>query len=304
AGNSSTSAPLAVTVFNDTSDPAVTVIAPAAGATVSGSITISANITDNVGVTSVQVLIDGNTIATLTSAPYNLTWSTLTVANGWHELRVLARDAAGNTDAHNLNINVANDTTAPTVAISSPVSGATATGTVPVTAAASDAVGVTSVEFFVDGVSLGPADDSAPYAAVWSTSASANGAHTLTAVAHDAAGNVGTSAAVSVIVANDTTPPTIVLTGVQDGAGVAGVVAVAATATDDTAVASVEFFVDGAPVGTAMTTAPYQLGWDTTAYPDGAHILTAVARDTAGNVTTSAPMTLNVINGPASGSRP
>ena len=99
------------------------------------------------------------------------------------------------------------DTTRPTVRIASPASGATVTGTVTVTADAADNVGVTGVRFRVDGVNIGAKDSTEPYLISWNTTAAANGSHTLTAVARDAAGNRTVSARVTVTVANETTPP-------------------------------------------------------------------------------------------------
>ncbi|MFL5790643.1 MAG: DNRLRE domain-containing protein [Actinomycetota bacterium] len=100
------------------------------------------------------------------------------------------------------------DTTAPTVAISSPSDASTVSGTVAVDATASDNVGVTSVTFAVDGTAIGT-DTTAPYEVPWDTSLVANGAHTLTARAVDAAANGGDSPSVGVTVSNavDTTPP-------------------------------------------------------------------------------------------------
>ncbi|HEY8131344.1 MAG TPA: Ig-like domain-containing protein [Thermoanaerobaculia bacterium] len=101
------------------------------------------------------------------------------------------------------------DTTPPTTSITSPSNGATVSGTTTVTATASDNVGVTRVEFFLDGA-LQSTDTTSPYTWSWDTTTSPNGAHSLTSKAYDAAGNIGTSAAVNVTVNNvaDTTPPT------------------------------------------------------------------------------------------------
>ncbi len=101
------------------------------------------------------------------------------------------------------------DTTAPAVSVSAPADGATVSGTVTVTATASDNVGVLGVQFFLNSETLGAEVTTNPdnvYSVLWNTTT--NGAYTLTAVAHDAAGNEATSA-VTVNVANaDTTPPT------------------------------------------------------------------------------------------------
>ena len=94
------------------------------------------------------------------------------------------------------------DTTPPTVSITAPTAGATVTGTVTVSATATDNVGVGGVQFQLDGVSLGAEVATPPYAVAWTTTATADGAHVLTAVARDAAGNKATSTGVSVTVAN------------------------------------------------------------------------------------------------------
>jgi hypothetical protein len=100
------------------------------------------------------------------------------------------------------------DTTAPTVSVSAPTAGATVSGSnVAVSATAADNVGVSGVQLRVDGVSLGNEDTTAPYGATWDTTTVANGTHTLTAVARDAAGNSTTSAGVGVTVSNAPLPP-------------------------------------------------------------------------------------------------
>ena len=96
------------------------------------------------------------------------------------------------------------DTTPPTTSVTAPSSGATVSGTVTVTATATDNVGVVKVELYVDGALLG-SGASSPTSASWNTTAVANGGHTITSKAYDAAGNVGTSASVPVTVSNSTT---------------------------------------------------------------------------------------------------
>jgi len=93
------------------------------------------------------------------------------------------------------------DTTAPTTSITAPASGATVSGTTTVTATASDNVGVTRVEFLLDGA-LQATDTTSPYSWSWNTAAAANGAHALVSKAYDAANNVGISITVSVTVNN------------------------------------------------------------------------------------------------------
>ncbi|MGE5624327.1 MAG: LamG-like jellyroll fold domain-containing protein [Bacillota bacterium] len=101
------------------------------------------------------------------------------------------------------------DTTPPTVSISSPAAGASLTGSVTVSANASDNIGVASVQFKLDGANLGSALTQAPYSLSWDTTAVAAGTHTLTAVATDTSGNTATSSSVSVTTVLPVFPPTI-----------------------------------------------------------------------------------------------
>jgi beta-lactamase superfamily II metal-dependent hydrolase len=93
------------------------------------------------------------------------------------------------------------DVTPPATSITAPLAGATVSGTTTVTASASDNVGVTKVEFYLDGA-LQSTDTTSPYSWSWNTTTAANGSHSLTSKAYDAALNVGTSATVSVTVSN------------------------------------------------------------------------------------------------------
>ena len=93
------------------------------------------------------------------------------------------------------------DTTLPSTSITAPVAGATVSGTTTVTASATDNVGVTKVEFYLDGA-LQTTDTSSPYSWSWNTTTATNGTHSLTSKAYDAALNTKTSTAVSVTVSN------------------------------------------------------------------------------------------------------
>src|SRR5204863_4421656 len=74
-------------------------------------------------------------------------------------------------------------------------------GTTTVSASASDNVGVTKVEFYLDGV-LKSTDTTSPYSWSWDTTTATNASHTLVSKAYDAAGNIGTSATITVTVNN------------------------------------------------------------------------------------------------------
>ena len=128
------------------------------------------------------------------------------LANGQsYTFYVRCQDTAGNANTADTSISfsVATPDTHPADGeLSAPAAGATVSGTVNVTANASDNVGVVGVQFLLDGANLGAEDTTAPYSVAWNTAGSTNGTHTLTARARDAAANVTTSAARTVTVTN------------------------------------------------------------------------------------------------------
>src|SRR5207253_2134127 len=77
--------------------PLVSISSPISGTTMSGTIAILADASDNVGVVGVQLVLDGNNLgAEDTSSPYSISWDSTTATNGSHTLTAVARDAAGN----------------------------------------------------------------------------------------------------------------------------------------------------------------------------------------------------------------
>lgn len=200
--NAARAVAMARTNTADNTPPSVSIGSPANGATVSGLVNVSVNATDNVGVASVAFYIDGVLQTTTTITPYAYSWNTLNWPNGTHTVAAVATDRSGNTSSAQVSVNVSNtiDTTAPTVAITSPTFGSTVSKSFTVTANASDNVGVTRVELWVDG-KLESSDTSAPYSFSFNTSSrkwAANTSHALICRAYDARGNVGISTTISV----------------------------------------------------------------------------------------------------------
>src|SRR5262249_15083301 len=269
----------------------VNMTSPGNGTTVSGTVPVSASVTivGALTVAGVQFKLDGaNLGAEDTSAPYSVSWNTAAVANGTHTLSAVARAGLlGLTfTSASVTVTVNNgpppDTMPPTVSIAAPANGATVSATVAVTASAADNVGVAGVQFRLDGATLGAEDTTPPSSVPWNTAAVANGTHTLSATARDAAGN-SSSASVTVTVNNapppDTTPPSVNLTAPANGATVSGTVAVTASASDNVGVAGVQFRLDGANLGAEDTAAPFSVSWNTSGAGNGTHTLTATARD-------------------------
>jgi hypothetical protein len=81
---------------SDATKPTTSLTAPAAGATVSGIVTVSASASDNVGVTKVEFYAGTTRIGTDTTAPYSLSWTTTNFTNGSYSITSRAYDAAGN----------------------------------------------------------------------------------------------------------------------------------------------------------------------------------------------------------------
>ncbi len=130
------------------------------------------------------------------------------------------------------------------------------------------------------------------------TGLAASTTYSYTVAAFDAAGNTSPqSAPVSATTLTpDTTPPTVSITAPVGGSTVSNTVTVSASASDNVAVADVQFQLDGVNLGQGLTTAPYTISWDTTTTSNGAHNLTAIARDTSHNSTTSAAIAVTVSN--------
>ncbi len=189
----------------------------------------------------------------------------------------------------------------PTPSITSPTSGATVSASTTVSANAS--ANIVGVQFKLDGANLGAEKTSPPFSISWDTTAAANGQHTLTAVARNAAGQTGNSAPVSVTVQNSSGGgPTISITSPTSGATLSGTSTVTAVASSTIGIAGVQFLLDGANLGAEVTATPYSYPWDTTASSNGTHTLTARARDTAGTTATSIGVTATVSNGGSGGS--
>jgi hypothetical protein len=98
--------------ISDTQAPFVSVTAPAPAATVTGTVTLAASASDNIGVASVQFMVDGAPFGTkLTSSPWQINWDATTVVNGSHAIGAIAADAAGNsTSAATVSVTASNTT--------------------------------------------------------------------------------------------------------------------------------------------------------------------------------------------------
>lgn len=296
----------------DTQAPAAVITSPAAGSTLSGTATITANASDNVGVTKVQLYVDSVLTSTDTTAPYSFAWNTTSAAGGSHNLKVKARDACGNVGpSPTLVIAVDNgcpDRVNPAVTLTAPGNNQTVEGQVGVTVGSSDNVGVTRVEIYRDGALAHTATSATAITSTawtWDSTAVTNGNHTLLAKGFDACGNQASSATVTVNVQNiPNAPPELFIGQPIDSSTVSGTnVTITGWVLDADGIASVTASLDGqnlpfnqpwqrmdrpdvcSAVPVADPDCPnvgYRFSFNSGVFTDGFHLVRVVATDTRG----------------------
>lgn len=197
----------------------ITTSAPAADSTVQGTTAITSRIAAPAATSSVDIFVDGSKVGTAPKVPANchtnvitdaVVWytqafcdfhyslNTTTLADGAHTIRAVSVDPDGlTTGGPNVNVLVKNDKTAPSVQLTIPTQGSVVTGTITMSANATDNKGVARVDFIVDGSVVG-SDTTAPYTATWNTKTVTDGTHLVAAQAFDSGGNASARSQVTV----------------------------------------------------------------------------------------------------------
>ncbi|MFZ2522370.1 MAG: Ig-like domain-containing protein [Minisyncoccia bacterium] len=204
----------------DSVPPTISITSPTSGQVVSGVHNFTASSTDNVGLSEVKFVLDGNQIGTDTSSPFSLSYNTNLLSNSSHSVLGVATDLSGNSATSSLvsfivsNATGTPDTTSPLVSITTPLNSSTVSGMQNITASSTDNVAVLNVQMKIDGVNFGSPVTTQPYTISWNTASSTNGLHTISAVARDTSNNLATST-ISVTVSNTTgtTSPNLILNG-------------------------------------------------------------------------------------------
>ncbi len=185
--------------------PTVNIVSPQSGASVNGTVEIAAVADDDEGVKLVRFYINDALVMVDQESPWEFEWDTTQYQNGSYTLKAEAVDAheaiAVDNDTILIVNNILADTVPPVVNITAPANGANVSGAIQITATASDNVGVTSVEFFIAGTSLGT-DTSMPFSISLDTTGYTNGNYALSATAHDSAGNHATDNDTTVSISN------------------------------------------------------------------------------------------------------
>lgn len=190
----------------DAQAPAVSVTAPLGSSSVSGVTVVNVAASDNVGVARVELRVNGSLLGTDTAAPFSFSWDTTKVANGMATLQAMAYDAAGNAASSTATaVNVANappvvvtDTTPPRVSLTSPGTNTTVKkkGKLTISSTASDNSGTSGLKqtLYIDNKLVVTASGSS-LSYSWNLNPVSSGAHTITVVATDAAGNSASAGA-------------------------------------------------------------------------------------------------------------
>ena len=273
--------------------PIVNIIAPLDGAhsVIGDVVAIAANASEAGGsIAQVQFFVDGVSIGIDATAPYTVNY---TGVNGTHAITAIATDGVGQTKTSAPVALIVGADPAPVVSITAPAANSSSVvgDPIAITANATDNGTIASVEFFVDGTSIG-IDNTAPYTASY---VGVLGTHSLTAIATDNRNQSTTSAPVSISVLNNT-PPAVSITNPTNGQSknINTVVPISANASDvDGTITKVEFFAGAISLG-AVTTALYTINWTPTL--EGPAVLTAVATDNKGATTTSTAVNVNVFD--------
>ncbi len=185
----------AQSVSRDLSAPVVSIGSPGNNSTVSGWVSVDASASDNVGVTHVDLLVNGVLVATDNASPYAFSWDSTKVADGAAQLVAYAYDAAGNYSASPvvmLNVKNAVDTTPPTVTITSPINGSKVSTKVLIIAEAKDNIAVANTSLYIDGM-LATTVTGGSLSYNWNMRRVSAGTHTISVKAVDTSGNAATS---------------------------------------------------------------------------------------------------------------
>lgn len=198
--------------------PVITLTSPTAGTVIApASISMGASATDTGGsVSRVEFYAGATKVGEAASAPYLFIWTN--VPPGTYSITAVAIDNLGSKTTSQAASVIVAPNKAPTVLLTSPISGAsfTAPATVALAATPSDDAGIAKVEFFAGATKLGE-DTIAPYSFNWINAAA--GSYTLTALATDTAGLSSTSNAIAITV--QPAPPTPSPAGVWSAARLA-----------------------------------------------------------------------------------
>ncbi|MFC1843314.1 Ig-like domain-containing protein [Thermodesulfobacteriota bacterium] len=291
-----TTTPVTVTVTagGDTTPPTSTITDPTNGATLNSAsadpYTITGTASDTGGgtVTLVEVSINGGAWQTATgTTSWSYSWTL--PADGSYTIQSRATDDSSNEETPSAGNTVTVDRTDPSSTVSDPTNGATLNSSsadpYTISGTASDATAVSTVEVSINGGAWQTATGTTSWTYSWTLPA--DGSYTIQSRATDSAGNVETPSAGNTVTV-ERTPPTSNITDPTNGATLnlasPDPYTISGTASDATAVSTVEVSINGGAWQTATGTTSWTYSWTLPA--DGSYTIQSRATDSAGNVET------------------
>lgn len=273
-------AQITVTINND--PPTVSFTYPSQGATLTGTVTISASAAAYAdrSISSVELKFDGTSIGVKSLAPYTWSLDTSTILSGEHALNLTCLDSSNMRGYAQISVNV--DSSAPTIAILRPSNGAMIEGQMTVEAQISSSSSISKATLLIDGSSVGDLTAS-PFLWTLDTVTYPDGQHNIMVTAIDAYSR-SSSQQISVTfnnTGNATPVPVVTIGSPLNGATLLGNVSVQATVTSVQSLSWVGMYLDGIQLGN-VTSSPYQWILPTFSYPDGQHTINVTACDILG----------------------
>jgi Big-like domain-containing protein/fibronectin type III domain protein len=251
----------------DTTPPTATLTAPAADVqAVHGTVTLQADAADDVGVDHVEFLVDGAVVATDATAPYSVSWNSVTVTDGPVTITARAIDTSSNaTTSTGRTVTV--DNASADTAIDSGPQGPTGSRTASFAFSSTDTAA--TFECSLDASSFASCASPQQYAAL------TDGPHTFAVRARDAVGNVDASPATRNWTVDTVAPQTSISAGPT---GTVNSRTATLTFAADEAGSTFECRLDGSAYSTCTSPKQY------TGVADGAHSFDVRATDAASNV--------------------
>jgi hypothetical protein len=312
-------------LFAHAASLAISINSPSYAATVDGAISITAVAQGADSSATVQFSIDGTVLNTVplssTNNVFSYTWNTITSFNGNHILSATITDGAQTAISGGVAVsveNAGNNLGSLGVNIILPIASAVLSGTTTISASTTGPYSIRNVQFILNNSDMGApisiADTTGDYDFQLNTIPYQNGSYTLSAIVTDIYGhtsNSNNSITFTIQNALQANAPSIILTAPLGGQTVSGTVQVAAAVTQGAyPIQNVQFMLDGADLGSAVTTpissssssgsaaasSVYTYSWDTTTATAGAHSLSAVVTDTSSQTTTSGMVNVTVSN--------
>ncbi len=271
-------------IEKDETPPTIEFDRPGRGEMMTGDVKVKVRAEDNVGVARVVLESDGETLATLTEAPYEWTWEMGDRINGPYKIKATAYDAAGLSASAETKFNyekTCSENCPPrNISFVAPAAGSKICSSMAILAEAKQSQELKSIAYSANGKEVGKATEF-PWFVTLEFNQLTEGPAVLRAELTDV--NDKTAAhEIDVTIAKDddcNEAPIVEIGYLEEGATVSGNYYLHARAFDDRdEVMRVDFYLDGQLLK-EMLKEPYRFEWDSTTVADGEHTLWVRAED-------------------------